>query len=1224
MTSQANNNVMSTEEAALAKLSKHVVLQSPSLSAASMAQAGPSYSVRQWRLKEKLKTVQGCLALCLNIGVDPPDVNKVQPCAKLQCWVDPQSAANGPANTGTKALEIIGNNLKAQYERWQPRARHTLCLDPTVDDIKKTLVQLRKVAKNDRILFHYNGHGVPRPTASGELWVFNKTFTQYIPLSIWDVFTWLGEPSLIVLDCSSAASICIALANMRTQKNVPIRDTLILAACGPGELLPMNPRLPADVFSSCLTTPIKVALKLYAEGSPLLRHLDDDMLEKIPGKIIDRKTPIGELNWIFTAITDTIAWNILPRSVFQRLFRQDLLVAALFRNFLYADRVMRQYNCTPVSFPRLPPTHMHPLWQSWDLALDMCLSQLPLPSANDYINSTFFADQLTAFEVWLDYAYQTRHAHLTTNVPPKGSQPEQLPIVLQVLLSQTHRLRALRLLARFLDLGPWAVNLSLSVGIFPYVLKLLQSPAPELRDVLVDIWTRILALDESCQADLTKDGGWNYFVSLLATKGISAELKAKACFILCRILSTRMAKELCFSAHLLMHLLHFFQEPDITQSARLRKWLCLCIARFMDHFEEGRQLAFREGLDEYLMLLFRDDDPTVRAAAVYCAGVLVRSPGSSLVDSDGTNTNVRVGWLVLPALDDGSATVRRECAVVCGILTANAADHVRAIVGQAVKEEKARREQQQGQTTLAQHAVREDVSDASNNSAAEDFYRALWLRLQFLSIDPVPLVSQAAGAIIDFVVLGLAHQQQQLQQQQQALMDPPMSPVPHQVGSPAQPNAFASSVNATPTSPVLKGKKKGSVSHMMAAPEPQPELPRVPQVSDLPKSTFYERSLADFGWVVPEDENAGVSSSSHTNDEAFRSFVAQRILHAQSLARADLFDDKRKLDDPVAMLDNMSEGISCMRFHSYAPYLVMSDEGSHVTVWMWEKAHRLQRFNNGNMGTSRITALDWLNEHHAGNVLLATGSDDGHVRVWSGIGLPGDGGPIGEPALVAGFAAASELTARSQGPGMLMTWQQHHALLTVGGPSPLLRSWDMERQRCVHTLQTGTPGTVTSLTSDQDGGCLLIAGCDDGSVRMFDTRLPSEHAIVASWSEHRGGVVNVHKQLTGSNVIISGSVAGDIKFWDARRTESVRTIDAHRTGMTSLAVHNYAPVMASGSNNQFIKVYDIQGGVLNMIYYHDGFLDHWMGPLSYLMFHPSSLFLAAAAIDATVSIYGRR
>ena len=45
------------------------------------------------------------------------------------------------------------------------------------------------------------------------------------------------------------------------------------------------------------------------------------------GQFGDRRTMLGELNWIFTAITDTIAWNTLPRPLFQKLFRQDLLVS---------------------------------------------------------------------------------------------------------------------------------------------------------------------------------------------------------------------------------------------------------------------------------------------------------------------------------------------------------------------------------------------------------------------------------------------------------------------------------------------------------------------------------------------------------------------------------------------------------------------------------------------------------------------------------------------------------------------------------------------------------------------------------------------------------------------------------------------------------------------------------------------------------------------------------
>lgn len=56
-----------------------------------------------------------------------------------------------------------------------------------------------------------------------------------------------------------------------------------------------------------------------------------DVAGNIPGKDTDRKSPRGELNWIFTAITDTIAWTTLPSKTFQKMFRQDLLVASLFR-----------------------------------------------------------------------------------------------------------------------------------------------------------------------------------------------------------------------------------------------------------------------------------------------------------------------------------------------------------------------------------------------------------------------------------------------------------------------------------------------------------------------------------------------------------------------------------------------------------------------------------------------------------------------------------------------------------------------------------------------------------------------------------------------------------------------------------------------------------------------------------------------------------------------------
>lgn len=462
----------------------------------------------EWRMKERLKTVSAALAICLNIGVDPPDVIRTNPSSKLECWLDPTASTA----TNSKVMEQIGKKLNDQYETLSIRVRYKLYLDPSVDETRKFCTSLRRNAKDERVLFHYNGHGVPLPTSSGEIWVFNRNYTQYIPVSLYDLQLWLGAPSLYVYDCSHAGNI-IANFDKFVQKheaenadakaqdpNAQLQqytDNIQLAACGKSESLPTNPDLPADLFTCCLTTPIEISLRFFVLQNQLPTDLTIKDVMKVPGKLQERRSPLGELNWIFTAVTDTIAWNTLPRDIFRRLFRQDLMVAALFRNFLLSQRIMRCYGCHPTSVPLMPDTHDHPMWESWDLAMEMVLAQLPqLRAAEDggmqyeYLHSNFFAEQLTAFEVYLNQG------------APGQVAPAQLPIVLQVLLSQVHRLRALILLSRFLDLGPWAVNLALLIGIFPYVCKLLQSAAHELKPVMIFIWARILAVDSSGQTDL--------------------------------------------------------------------------------------------------------------------------------------------------------------------------------------------------------------------------------------------------------------------------------------------------------------------------------------------------------------------------------------------------------------------------------------------------------------------------------------------------------------------------------------------------------------------------------------------------------------------------------------------------------------------------------------------------------------------------------------------------
>jgi len=53
----------------------------------------------------------------------------------------------------------------------------------------------------------------------------------------------------------------------------------------------------------------------FCKRSLLRDSLDLSLIDQIPGRQNDRKTLLGELNWIFTAITDTIAWNVLPHGM---------------------------------------------------------------------------------------------------------------------------------------------------------------------------------------------------------------------------------------------------------------------------------------------------------------------------------------------------------------------------------------------------------------------------------------------------------------------------------------------------------------------------------------------------------------------------------------------------------------------------------------------------------------------------------------------------------------------------------------------------------------------------------------------------------------------------------------------------------------------------------------------------------------------------------------------
>ena len=73
---------------------------------------------------------------------------------------------------------------------------------------------------------------------------------------------------------------------------------------------------------------------------------------------------------------------------------------------------------------------------------------------------------------------------------------------------------------------------------------------------------------------------------------------------------------------------------------------------------------------------------------------------------------------------------------------------------------------------------------------------------------------------------------------------------------------------------------------------------------------------------------------------------------------------------------------------------------------------------------------------------------------------------------------------------MVLEWEQATGLLYAGGDVRHIRVWDTHKEVNIQDIPTGADSCVTCLTSDSADRSLLIAGCGDGTIRLYDRRQP--------------------------------------------------------------------------------------------------------------------------------------
>ncbi|KEG14191.1 regulatory associated protein of mTOR [Trypanosoma grayi] len=644
-----------------------------------VAEMGPEDFVLLERpARQKVKSIQAILILCLNIGSDPPDYPRIEPCARLECWTDPH-VAQMAYFAAEGASESIAETLEQQYRSQLRETNFKRAVEVHLDEAKQMMMATRRKADKGKVLLHYNGHGMPCATSIGEIWLFDKNRTHYVPLNIAEIAQLLDSPTLYVLDCNSAGSVLEYWCAERLHETRP--HDMLICACSAGCFLPLNPQLPADVLTSCLTTPLQMALEWYVSYSHrkhLLPHVTADMVRRIPGDLTDRNSPLGELSWILVAVTDTVAWCTSPPPQFYQLFRQDTMTKALFRNFLLADRLLREVGCVPVSYPPISEdAHLHHAWDLWDYTLENVICQLPdllTPELTvnpnyTYQSSSFFMDQLMAFEVWVESG-------------DLSAQPEELPSVLLALTQISYRVPALTLLVKYLDSGAIAGKRAILCGVLPYASKLLIQ-TPEVFLIVSVLWMQVVRADMAQgTSELHKSQLDKYFIRLLQLDEESTKVepvedgrtvasyvsgsanlrtngsatlpadanangsgggntptaethyylmkevdlhrcKAMACYVLCQLLKRGGEYQCvaCWNSQLFNAAFSCLSSPN----AEVRSWSCLVLAQLFLGLRHAKSFASQEcttRLDLFTRLL-QDKSPIVRSSCVTLLASLV-------------------------------------------------------------------------------------------------------------------------------------------------------------------------------------------------------------------------------------------------------------------------------------------------------------------------------------------------------------------------------------------------------------------------------------------------------------------------------------------------------------------------------------------------------------------------------------------------------------------------
>ncbi|ODV60408.1 ubiquitin-binding TORC1 subunit KOG1 [Ascoidea rubescens DSM 1968] len=1299
-----------------------------------------------WRFHEsKTSTPVGGVLTCLKIGVvPPPPFEKINPSSTLEGWIDP-STFSDPKD----ATIFICRQITDLFNRFNRRSTMLRSHeDPNVDDIKKNIQVWKLLPLFFRLFLYYNGHGVPYPDEVGDFWLFNKQYNQYVPMSVAELQNWIGCPAIFVFD-STFSGRAISSYKRAAQneldnpspskesdpifdyyKSMMYTESFLFAACKEDEYLPSHPDLPADLFTCCLNSPIEMSIRFFILKSPLRKYYESlyDYIKvdessdnpdqhrnyKIDfgyhGEYNQRDDSLGTLYQIFVALIDMLAASTVLKSLYRRCFRQDLMCNAMFRNFLLAQRIMKYYNVNPISEPPLPDLHIHPVWDQWDLIIEQFLSKTcsirEKYSLNTYqvislqpkfVFTDFFETQLEALEYWIDYESFNRKP-----VP-------QFYLLVHLIPTPSYRLISLFLIAKMVDLGPWAVSLVLESILLPCIMKSLKFFSNEFKPLLSFIWAKIMAsyhhvvqidLMSNCSAnyeafiemiipefslkpELTRQQNSFYIRTYAPDTGLTDNQICLPVFVLTLFMrQNTIAQECVCQIHLIEKIVWFLENSN---SQSLKVWCGLFLSQIWSMLFSIKFLVFKMEIIPKIIEIFKKTTiPEVRASIVYgfATYILLDDDLGDNVPNDAQiaelkQADVIIAKLLLEAMYDGSSMVRKQMVVFLSkyvykyldffVFTAYTSMHEEVVLTERIKE------------------VNDFRKKFPNYGS---IYSALWKFLLILAADPHYEIRNLSETVIQYVLTQLinnkAYRERFNEFRERLITKFSQSPVKklrhvgsmnknghnHSFSQP-QPSlkrtvSFRSqhhlssnsigeielppTLSSTITSNIIRkslsiqnffkhisgfqndennlngheneksfgGLKKTYIPHLarFEAVDNMRTIPKLPL-----ESKFLDFSIEYFHYPqLKKDKSTLRNFGYHVDDQQSKDWRRNRnmeiIEETQSQKEKALKSDWSNLK---VTIDNQSVP-RLIEFSQFENWIVTADDKNIVKLWDWNKNEDLSNFSNNNPIGSKITDIKFLNEDDKS--ILLVGSSDGVIKIYRDFEL------ADSAKLVTAWRALNDSQERQYSVGLITDWQQSTGNLLVSGDVRHVKIWDVQKEMCINSIPVRSIKNVTSLTSDHVAGNIIAAGFENGDIKIYDKRMESKTSMVKEWKGYssnvekkRNWIQKIHFQRGGNRELASGSTNGIVQLWDIRSDQPVVEFKAFSLeervkketddGMSAFAIHEHAPIMATGSAN--VDLWGIQGALLQTIKIPNKKFFSSNMFINNMIFHPHRLMLAVKA-----------